>query len=88
MAHPIPDWKFFSDNFFPPKLAVFGGSRHFPKIEGPFPKIEGPGFTCSLLLFITGIITDSSITHGPPTTRALNFWKRTLNFWNLTGSAP
>ena len=39
--------KFFSEtknNFFPPKLAVFGGSRYFSKIEGPFSKIEGPGF--------------------------------------------
>ena len=26
------------------KLAVFGGFRHFPKIEGPFPKIEGQDF--------------------------------------------
>ena len=39
--------KFFSEtknNFSPPKLAVFRGSRHFSKIEGPFSKIEGPGF--------------------------------------------
>ena len=47
MAHPFPDWKIFfrdQEQFFPPKLAVFGGSRHFPKIEGPFPKIEGQDF--------------------------------------------
>jgi len=25
-------------NFIPPKLAIFWGFRHFPKIEGPFPK--------------------------------------------------
>ena len=33
--------KFFSGskkNFIPPKLAIFWGFRHFPKIEGPFPK--------------------------------------------------
>ena len=35
--------KFFSGSkkfFIPPKLAVFCGFRHFPKIEGPFPKFS------------------------------------------------
>ena len=41
MAHPIPGRKIFfrvQKKFIPPKLAVFWGFRHFPKIEGPFPK--------------------------------------------------
>ena len=72
--------KFFSEtknNFFPPKLAVFRGSRHFSEIEGPFSEIEGP----EAHLYVAHL-------YVPPTTRTLNFWKRTLNFWNLTGSTP
>ena len=55
--------KFFSEtknNFFPPKLAVFRGSRHFSKIEGPFSEIEGPGFERMWPLLLLSLINNTN----------------------------
>ena len=55
--------KFFSEtknNFFPPKLAVFRGSRHFSKIEGPFSEIEGPGFERMWPLLLLSLINKTN----------------------------
>ena len=55
--------KFFSEtknNFFPSKLAVFRGSRHFSKIEGPFSEIEGPGFERMWPLLLLSLINNTN----------------------------